>query len=163
MVTTSVLRVSDQRRERFPDVCVLSGEPTSHAIRLVAVSWRGPRWVLGIPGAVPIVGMLPGHERSSVALPVSPRVWRMWQRRNAAGITGVVAGGLWMLAGVVLASGVAFTCGVVLAVLAGAYRTRAVVNYWVTCRLNTEAGTIVVEPTHRTFDEAARRLFISSI
>lgn len=162
-MTASVLRISDQRRERFPDVCVLSGEPTSHAVRLVAVSWRGPRWVLAVPGVVPVLGALPGHERSNVALPVSRRVWRMWQRRNAIGITGVVAGALWMLAGAVVASGVALAFGAVLVVLAGVYRTRTVVNYWVTCRLNAEAATIVVEPTHPTFDEAARRLFISSI
>jgi hypothetical protein len=37
------------------------------------------------------------------------------------------------------------------------------VNYWLTCRLNPAAGTILVEPTHPRFDEAAKRLFIASL
>ena len=159
----SVLRVSDQRAERFPDVCVLSGERTEHAVRLTAVTWPGPKWVLGIPGFVPVLGVLPRHDRTTVALPVSPRVWRMWQWRNAIGVTGVVTGVLWFIAGAFLASGVAAAIGAIVALTAGAYRTRSVVNYWTTCRLNTTTGTIIVEPTHRTFDEAAKRLFISSI
>ena len=159
----SVLRVSDQRAERFPDVCVLSGERTEHAVHLTAVTWAGPKWILGIPGFVPVLGALPRHDRTTVALPVSPRVWRIWQRRNAIGITGVVAGVLWLFVGAFLASGVAAAIGAIIALAAGAYRTRSVVNYWTTCRLNTTAGTIIVEPTHRTFDEAAKRLFISSI
>jgi hypothetical protein len=155
--------VSDQRAERFPDVCVLSGERTDHAARLTAVSWQGPKWVLGIPGCVPVLGVLPRHDRSTVALPVSPRVWRMWQRRNAVGITGVVVGLLWLVTGAVMASGVTLAIGAIVTALAGAYRTRSVVNYWTTCRLNTLAGTIIVEPTHRNFDEAAKRLFVASI
>jgi len=162
-VARSVLRVADQRREQFPDVCVLSGERTSHAVRLTAVSWNGPRWLLGVPGFVPVVGLLPGHDRTPVALPVSPRVWRMWQRRNALAITLLVVGVLWTLLGAILASGTMIAFGAIVAVLAGAYRTRTVVNYWVTCRLDSPAGTIIVEPTHRTFDEAAAQLFISSI
>jgi hypothetical protein len=160
----SVLRVSDQRAERFPDVCVLSGERTEHAARLTAVTWTGPKWVLGVPGFVPALAVLPRHDRTTVALPVSPRVWRMWQWRNAIGITGIVTGLLWFIAGaVVLGSGVAAAVGAIIALAAGAYRTRSVVNYWTTCRLNTTAGTIIVEPTHRVFDEAAKRLFIASI
>ena len=159
----SVLRVADQRAQRFPDVCVLTGEPTAQAGRLTAVARGGPRWVLGIPGVVALVGLLPGRAREPVALPVSARVWRMWQRRNAVGIVGVVVGTLWIVAGAVVASGVMVVLGTIVAVLAGAYRTRAVVDYWVTCRLNPVAGTIVVEPTHRAFDDAAKRLFISSI
>ena len=157
------MRVSDQRAERFPDVCVLSGEQTEHAARLTAVTWRGPRWMLGIPGFVPALGVLPRHDRMPVALPVCPRVWRMWQRRNAIGVTGVVVGVLWFGAGAVLASAAMLAIGAIIAMAAGAYRTRSVVNYWTTCRLNTAAGTIIVEPTHRTFDEAAKRLFIASI
>ncbi len=162
-VARSVLRVSDQRAQRFPDVCVLSGEPTSHAVRLEAVTWRGAKWVLGVPGFVAALGVWPGRDRVPVALPVSPRVWRMWQRRNAIGIVGVMSGLLWIAAGAVFASGVMLGFGAVVAVLAGAYRTRAAVNYWVTCRLNSDAGTIVVEPTHPSFDDAAKQLFISSI
>jgi hypothetical protein len=162
-VARSVLRVSDQRRERFPDVCVLSGERTSHAVRLTAVAWNGPRWLLGVPGLVPVVGLLPGHDRAPVALPVSPRVWRLWQRRNALATTGVVVGVLWTLLGVILASGTMMVFGAIVAVIAGAYRTRTVVNFWVTCRLDSSAGTIIVEPTHRIFDQAAAQLFISSI
>jgi len=162
-VARSVLRVSDQRAQRFPDVCVLSGEPTAHAVRLSAVSWRGPKWVLGVPGFVAVLGVLPGRDRVPVALPVSTRVWRMWQRRNAIGIVGVMVGLLWIGAGVVFASGGMVAFGAILALLGGAYRTRAAVDYWVTCRLNSDAGTIVVEPTHPVFDDAAERLFISSI
>jgi hypothetical protein len=162
-VARSVLRVADQRAERFPDVCVLTGEPTAHAARLTATTWSGPRWMLGIPAFVTILGALPGRERAAVALPVSPRVWRMWQRRNAIGIAAAVVGALWMVTGAVLGSAVMLVLGAIITVLAVVYRTRAVVNYWLTCRLNPAAGTILVEPTHPRFDEAAKRLFIASL
>ena len=53
--------------------------------------------------------------------------------------------------------------GMSVLVVAGMYRTRAHHNYWVTCRFSPVDGTIVVEPTHRRFDEAARDLFVRSL
>ena len=46
-MTTSVLRIADQRAGRFPDVCVLSGVATENAVRVQAVEWSGRSWILG--------------------------------------------------------------------------------------------------------------------
>jgi hypothetical protein len=51
----------------------------------------------------------------------------------------------------------------VVLLVAAAYRTRAHHDYWVTCCLASTAETILVEPTHRLFDEAARDLFSRSL
>jgi hypothetical protein len=53
--------------------------------------------------------------------------------------------------------------GVLIVVASAVYRTRAHHDYWVTCTLRAENSTIVVEPTHQRFDEAARALFIRTL
>lgn len=53
--------------------------------------------------------------------------------------------------------------GLVIVIGAVAYRTRANHNYWVTCSLRPSNATIVVEPTHRQFEEAARDLFVRTL
>lgn len=159
----SVLRVADQAAERFPDLCVLSGEATSHAARLTATQWDGPRWLLGVPGFAPVVGRLPGHERCPVALPLSVRVWRMWQRRNVAGLTIMVFGLVVAVAGAAQGSAQTVALGVLTGAAGAAYRARAVHNYWVTCRFRPSTNTIIVEPTHPRFDAAARELYVRSI
>ena len=159
----SVLRVADQVAGIFPDRCVLSGTETTHAVRLTAPRWGGPRWMLGIPGFAAVVGFLPGRERHAVALPVSVRVWKVWRLRNSiassAAMAAVTFAAIGLLTGVV--GLVVF--GMSALVVAGMYRTRAHHNYWVTCRFSPADGTIVVEPTHRRFDEAARDLFVRSL
>ncbi len=159
----SVLRVADQVAERFPDVCVLSGEATSGAVRLTATQWEGRRWLLGIPGFAAVVGRLPGHQRCRVALPLSARVWKMWQSRNVAGLTITVFGLILVAAGTAQQSGPTIVVGCLAVAAGAAYRARAVHNYWVTCRLRPSTHTIIVEPTHPTFDAAARDLYVRSI
>lgn len=159
----SALRVADQVAGRFPDRCVLSGTETSDAVRLTATEYAGPTWLLGVPGVAMAVRFLPGHQHHTVALPVSIRVWRMWQRRNLVALSALAAG--VTVAGIGLFAGVAglVVLGAIVLVGAAAYRTRAQHNYWVTCRFHPADKTIVVEPTHRAFDEAARDLFVRSL
>jgi hypothetical protein len=159
----SALRVTDQLGGRFPERCVLSGDETTHAVRLTAVDWAGPRWLLGVPGFSSVLVVLPGHGRHPVALPMSVRVWKMWRCRNLVASAAMVAGATF--AGIGLATAVTglVVFGVLLLVTAAVYRTRAHHNYWVTCCFHPEAGTIVVEPTHRRFDEDARDLFVRSL
>ncbi|WP_148288455.1 hypothetical protein [Ilumatobacter nonamiensis] len=126
-----------------------------------AVVWRGRRWILGIPGMVPVLGVV--HERARVSLPVSTRVWRTWHRRNVAALTVLVFGAGLIAASTVRQAGDLFGVGLVLVLVAGTYRTRAHHNYWTTCRLSADRATVVIEPTHPEFDQQARELFTRSI
>jgi hypothetical protein len=142
---------------------VLSGTETSNAVRLTATEWAGRAWLLGVPGLAMAIRFLPGHQHHAVALPVSTNIWRMWQRRNLVALSALAAGvtfaGIGLFAGLV---GLV-VLGAIVLIGAAAYRTRAQHDYWVTCRFRPADGTIVVEPTHRAFDEAARDLFVRSL
>ena len=159
----SVLRVADQVAGVFPDRCVLSGVETTRAVRLTATQFGGPRWLLGVPGFAMVVGWLPGHQRCTVALPVSVRVWKMWRVRNAVGLSTLSAGVTFVaIAGATGAVNLG-VFGLVVSVLAVTYHAKASHDYWVTCSLRPSTATIVVEPTHPRFDEAARNLFIRTL
>ncbi len=87
----------------------------------------------------------------------------MWQRRNLAGLTIMVFGFVLAAAGAAELSGLTVALGVLAGAMGSAYRARAVHNYWVTCRLRPSTNTIVVEPTHPSFDTAARELYVRAI
>jgi len=159
----SVLRVADQRAGIFPECCVLSGVDTNRAVRVTAASWGGPRWLLGVPGLAPIVGRLPRHQHLTVALPISERVWKMWRSRDLAAMSALAAGAMFFAIGVATGTAGLTGFGALVAIAALAYRIRAHHDYWVTCTLRPQDSTIVVEPTHRRFDEAARSLFIRTV
>ena len=159
----SVLRVSDQEAGRFPDVCVLSGVPTDRAVRLVATRWRGPAWMLGMPG-LRVAGRLAAWSPAlPVALPVTAAVWGIWQRRNIAATSAMVFGLALIGAGIIGSASAVALLGAFVVPVGYVYRTRAHRNFWVTCRLGDAGTTIIVEPTHAAFDAQARRLFVSSI
>jgi len=159
----SVLRVADQLAGIYPECCVLSGVETTRAVRMTATSWGGSRWLLGVPGFAVIAGRLPRHQRCTVALPVSARVWKMWRFRDAAALSALAAGLTFGAIGVVTGTVALAVFGVLIVVASAVYRTRAHHDYWVTCTLRAENSTIVVEPTHQRFDEAARALFIRTL
>jgi len=156
----SVLRVADQLAGVYPECCVLSGVETNRAVRVTAASWGGPRWLLGVPGLAVVAGRLPRHQHCQVALPISERVWKMWRFRDVAAMAALAAGATFV--GIGIATGTAGLAGfgALVAIAALVYRTRAHHDYWVTCTLRPEDSTIVVDPTHRRFDEAARALFV---
>lgn len=106
-----------------------------------------------------VVGRLPGHERCTVALPVSVRVWKMWRTRNAVGLSMLSAGVTFVAIGGATGTVALGLFGLVMSILAVTYHARANHNYWVTCSLHPSSATIVVEPTHPRFDDAARDLF----
>lgn len=159
----SALRVADQVAGRLPDRCVLTGTATTGAVKLTAVQWRGPNWLLAVPGFAMAVGVLPGRTRHAVTLPISVTAWKIWSVRNGAAWS-IMAAGL-MFASIGFATGVVglTVFGLIVLVAAMAYRTRAHHNYWVTCRYAPHSGLIVVAPTHRLFDAAARDLFVRSL
>ncbi len=159
----SVLRVADQLAGIYPERCVLSGVETPRAVRVTATEWRGRRWLLGVPGFAPVAGRLPRHQRCTVALPVSERVWKMWRFRDAAALATLAAGVTFGAIGVVTATAGLAAFGLFVVIAALAYRTRAHHDFWITCTLLPESSTIVVEPTHPRFDEAARTLFIRTL
>jgi hypothetical protein len=162
-MTRSVLLIDDQRAGRFPDHCALSGVHTEGAVRVTAVRWSGPRWVLGIPGVVPILTLRGASNRLRVALPVSPGVWRRWQRRNLAALSAMVLGLVFIVVSSAFRGGDLVALGVFVALAAGAYRTRVARNHWLTCELDPSRQTVTVEPTHLDFDRAARTLFERSL
>jgi hypothetical protein len=156
----SILRVADQLAGIYPACCVLSGEETTRAVRVTATSWGGPRWLLGVPGFVVVAGRLPRHHRCAVALPISERVWKMWRVRDAVALAALAAGLTFGVIGVATGTGALAVFGAIVAIASVAYRARAHHDYWVTCTLRPDDSTILVEPTHQRFDEAARALFI---
>jgi hypothetical protein len=162
-VARSVLRVADQVAGIFPDRCVLSGVETQRAVRLTATQFGGPRWLLGLPGLATVVGRLPGHDRCPVALPVSVRVWKIWRFRSVAASSTLAAGTTFGVIGAATGAVALAVFGVVVVIGAFAYRARANHNYWVTCSLHPSTATIVVEPTHPRFDDAARVLFTRTL
>ena len=159
----SVLRVADQDAGVFPDRCVLSGVETSSAVRATATQFDGPRWLLGVPGFASVVGRMPGHQRCTVALPVSARVWKMWRARNVGALSTMSAGLTMSAIGAATGTVALAVFGLVVSIGASAYRARANHNYWVTCRVQPSNATIAVEPTHPKFDEAARDLFVRTL
>jgi hypothetical protein len=159
----SVLRVADQLAGIYPERCVLSGVETTRAVRLDATQWGGPRWTLGVPGLAFVAGRLPRHGRCAVALPVSERVWKLWRFRALAAMATLTAGATFFGIGVATGATGLAVFGLVVMIAALAYRTRAHHNFWVTCTLHPEASTIIVEPTHRRFDEEARKLFTRTV
>jgi hypothetical protein len=163
IVARSVLRVADQLAGVFPDRCVLSGVDTTRAVRLTATQFAGPRWLLGVLGFARVVGWLPGHEHSAVALPVSVRVWKMWRIRNVMALSTLSVGLTCVAIGVATGTVGLGVFGAVLSVVAIAYHARTTHNYWVTCSLHPSSATIVIEPTHQRFDDAARDLFTRTL
>lgn len=140
------MRVADQRVDRFPDRCVLSGETTSHAVRVVAVEWAGPRFVLEIPGATAVIGALPGNQHIHVALPVSLRVWRSWRRRSVVAVAIAVFGLCVFASGLVQSELALAAIGACAVAAAMAYRTRATRDRWVTCRFRPDAASSLLIP-----------------
>jgi hypothetical protein len=159
----SVLRVADQLAGIYPDRCVLSGIETMRAVRLSATRWRGPRWLLGMPGFAVVVRRLPGRRHCPVALPVCERIWKMWRLRDLAAMSTLTAGATFLGIGVVTGATGLAVFGILVAIAAIAYRTRAHQYFWVTCTFRPEDSTIIVEPTHQRFDDEARALFIRTV
>jgi hypothetical protein len=159
----SVLRVADQLAGIYPDRCVLSGVETMRAIRLTATRWGGPRWILGVPGFAVVVRRLLRHGHCPVALPVSERVWKRWRIRDLAAMSTLTAGATFFGIGAVTGAAGLAVFGLLVAIAATAYRTRAHHNFWVTCTFSPERSTIIVEPTHPRFDDDARMLFTRSV
>lgn len=163
MTVRSVLRVSDQRAGRFPTVCVLSGVETNTAVRVRANDWRGPRWLMFVPGLTSAIAWLARRNHFRVSLPVSADVWKRWRRRSLAGQAAVTFGVVLVVAGVV---GRQLPPGVLgLLVLAGglALWARAHRNWWLTCRFDPVETIVTVEPAHSRFDDQARALFVRSL
>lgn len=159
----SVLRLDDQNAGRFPDRCVLSGVSTKRAVRCTAVRWSGPRWLLGVPGAVPLVGAIPGRSQTTVVLPVSEKVWSSWNHRNVAALLVAVFGLGLLVASAIRRTGGLVGVGLVVLIAAVAYRARAHHNFWTTCRVNDTGDAVIVEPTHPEFDHQAQQLFERSL
>jgi TctA family transporter len=155
--------VADQVAGVFPDRCVLSGIDTEQAVRLTATEFGGPRWLLGVPAFATVVGWLPGHQRCPVAVPVSLRVWKVWHARDVAALSTLAAGGTFVVIGGVTGAVGLAVFGLMVVIGAIAYRARAHRNYWFTCRLHPLDATIVIEPTHPSFDAAARDLFMRTL
>jgi hypothetical protein len=116
-----------------------------------------------VPGLMTTLGILGRRPNFAVALPVSTEVWRRWRRRAIAGQAAVTFGLVLtvfsvigrqlppgVLGGLVLIGGISLWA-------------RAHQNWWVTCRYDPTAATVVVEPAHSRFDDQARLLFTRTI
>ena len=159
----SVLRLADQRRDVFPDRCVLSGVQTSGATRMTVTAWRGRTWVLFVPGVAAVLAHVLRRPHVTVSLPVSPAVWTRWRRRVVVCQGAAAFGGVLIVTGLAVGAAAPLAGGVPIVVVAIASWARANRNWWITCVLDTVQEVIVVQPTHSVFDGAAREIFVSSI
>ena len=159
----SVLRLADQRRDVLPDRCVFSGVHTDSAMRMTVTTWRGARWMLYVPGVVPLRAHVLRRPHVVVALPVSPAVWSRWRRRVVLSQAVVTFGVVLIVTGSVVRAAAPLAVGIVVFVSAVALWARANRNWWITCTLDPTRAVLIVEPTHREFDVAARMIFVQSI
>lgn len=159
----SVLRLADQRREVYPDVCVLSGVRTSGAMRMTATVWGGRRWMLFVPGVVAVLAHVLRRSHVAVSVPVSPDVWARWRKRVVLAQGVAAFGGVLIGTGLAVGAAAPLAAGVPVFVGAIALWARANRNWWITCALDPAKAVVVVEPTHREFDRAARDIFMNSI
>jgi hypothetical protein len=159
----SVLRLTDQRRDVVPDRCVLSGVRTSGAMRMTATVWGGRKWILFVPGVVALLAHVLRRPHVTASIPVSPAVWARWRSRVVLAQGAAAFGGVLIATGSAVRAGAPLAAGVVLFVGAIALWARANRNWWITCVLDSAKAVIVVEPTHREFDRAAREIFVRSI
>ena len=159
-MTTSVLRVADQRKGRVPDRCVVTGEPTQHAIRVRAARRPRMRWLY--PMVRPIL-YLKARGRPpaalAVVLPLAPVAWR--QRRNIVAASGIAGGA----GGALIAFGATghaelLVIGVLVVATVVVARLRFDARRWVQVWLKPGGEEIIVTNTSPAFDEMARRLFI---
>jgi hypothetical protein len=87
----------------------------------------------------------------------------MWRLRSVVALSTLAAGVTFGVIGAATGVVALAVFGLVVVVGAVAYRARANHNYWVTCTLHPSTATIVIEPTHPRFDDAARDLFIRTL
>lgn len=159
----SVLRIADQRRDVFPDRCVLSGVHTAGAMRMTATVWRRRRWVLFVPGVVAVLAWVLRRPHVAVSIPVSPAAWTRWRRRVVLCQGAAAFGIVFIGTGSALRAAPPLAGGVVVFVVAIAAWARANRNWWITAVLDTAREIVVVEPAHSEFDRAAREIFMRSI
>ncbi len=159
-MTTSVLRIADQRKGRVPDRCVVTGEPTQHAIRVRAARRPRVRWLY--PVVRPFL-YLKGRGRPpaalAVVLPLAPDAWR--RRRNIVAASGVAggAGGALVATGATGHTGL-LVAGILVVVAVVAARLAFDGRRWVQVWLKPDGEEIVVTNTSPAFDDVARQLFI---
>lgn len=149
-MATSVLLLADQHRDRAPNRCVVSGEPTSAAVRVRVV----PRWLPAVAGD--LLGPAAGWA-GSATLPVEPAAWtriRRWQ--NLAGLVAVIGAAVLVAAvvegGNVVAGGLVLLAGVALSAVIRRWR-------WIQVRQGADEHQLVVLRTHPEFDRIARKMF----
>lgn len=159
----SVLRLADQRRDIFPDRCVLSGVQTVGAMRTTAVAWTGRRFVLFVPGVVALLAGVLRRPHVTVSIPVSSDVWTRWRRRVVLSQVAMAFGSVLVATGLVTGAAAPLVGGVVSLSSALALWARSNRNWWITCVLDPQRTAVIVEPTHSEFDRAAREIFVRSI
>ena len=132
-------------------------------MRMTATVWDGRRWFLFVPGLVAVLAHVLRRPHVTASIPVSPAVWARWRSRVVLAQGSAAFGGVLIVTGTALRAGALFAVGVVVFVGTTALWARANRNWWITCVLDSAKSVIVVEPTHREFDRAAREIFVRSI
>ncbi len=132
-------------------------------MRSTATAWSGPRWVLCVPGAVPVLAFVLRRPHVAVSIPVTEAVWSRWRRRVAWSQGAVAFGAVLIAVGSIVRAAAPLVGGVVVLLGTVALWARANRNWWITCVLDLSRDVVIIEPTHREFDEAAREMFVRSI
>lgn len=161
----AVLRVSDQRANRSPTVCVRSGRPTVFAVTSSVVALPGGRWSDLVVGHVitDLIGRLMRRPKLEVVLAVDEPFWRQWRARLVFAVVIAAAGGGITLVGGVAGTGAFVGFGGLLLVVGWLLRVRALLQCWVSLDYDPSKGFVRVFRAHPAFDQAARALFAASV
>ncbi|HEY4334078.1 MAG TPA: hypothetical protein VGM78_15960 [Ilumatobacteraceae bacterium] len=163
-MATSVLRIIDQRENRFPDQCVVTGVQSDGAVKVWAIESRHVDWWMALLGPASVWAMrVLRREAMQVSLPVTQQRWGIWRRRAVIALVMCCFGAGFVVSGVIAARNGAVSFGVILIVAGMLLRVRSFVYFWVSCELRPKSGDIVVRRAHSGFDAAAKRLYVSSV
>jgi hypothetical protein len=163
-MAVAVLRVSDQRREKTPAVCVKSGEATQSAVKVTAIGMtHADRWQLWLGPLAVVVARLRHRPLFQVILPVSQRSWRrvlrgrMWSLLVAGVAVAIMARAVYYVGFASLAS------SWVILIPAWLLRARFHWSRWVGLEYLASHQDIRVTRAHPAFAEAARVLWLKSL
>ena len=161
----AVLLLSDQRATRAPTACAKTGEVTDRLAPARAVALRrAARWELAIgtwlTRLVDVIGRKPS---TSVALPLSERVWKGGRARILTGAVVTAVGLGALVAGIISGSVGPIVLGTILTILGWWLRLRAARMWWVGLSYRPDRGEVLVTRVHDSFSTEAQQLYARAV
>ncbi|MCU1396622.1 MAG: hypothetical protein JWM34_5050 [Ilumatobacteraceae bacterium] len=159
------MRITDQRRNVMPTVCVKSGERTDHAMQARAVALAHPdRWVIAFGLTATTAWAKVRHRPTvSIAVPVSEATWRTWQSRLRIAVVATAVGAAFLLVGAIRGISMLIVVGAIVLALGWLNRVRAWHNAWIGLEYRPTAQEVVLTRVHSAFDAEAGEIYRRSV